>query len=115
MIGEKEIFVHWPSAVEGEFEHPDLGIIRYWTGEKKNQMVVRFCYEGQIKDESEKIFFINLEKEDWFITHISTFRSSESKLKLIKNLSFSEQKELEKKYSTIIEFFIRSRKKRKFF
>ena len=53
MIEEGKIKENWPSAVEGSIEHPDLGIIKYWTGEQKDKIVVRFSYEGQIKEEAE--------------------------------------------------------------
>ncbi len=115
MIEENEIKDNWPSAVEGNIEHPDLGIINYWTGEEKDRIVVRFKYEGQIKEESEKIFFINLNQGDWVLSQISTFKSSNSKLKLTKVHSFQEYEELEKKYHPIIELFIKFRESRKLF
>lgn len=33
-IDEEEIKINWPSAVEGDLEHPELGFIHYWTGEQ---------------------------------------------------------------------------------
>ena len=115
MVEEKEIKDNWPSAVEGSIDHPDLGIINYWTGEQKDRIVVRFSYEGQAKGESEKIFFINLNHGDWILSQISTFKSSDSKLKLTKIQSFKEYEDLENKYLTIIELFMKSRKSKKFF
>jgi len=115
MIEEDEIKDSWPSAVEGTIEHPNLGIINYWTGEQKDKIVVRFSYFGQIKEESEKIFFINLNQGDWVISQISTFKFSDSKLKLTRIKSFKEFEKLEKKYSSILEIFIKNRKSKKFF
>ena len=115
MIEENKIKESWPSAVEGSIEHPDFGIIKYWTGEQNNRIVVRFSYEGQIKSESEIIFFINVNLGDWVLSQISTFKSSDSKLKLTKIQSFKEYEDLENKYLTIIELFMKSRKSRKFF
>jgi len=115
MIEEEKIKVNWPSAVEGVLEHPDLGSIYYWTGEQKDRIVLRFRYEGQSDGESEKIFFINLVQDDWILSHISTFQYTDSKLKLVKDQSFKELKELEKKYKSIIEIFLKSRKNKNFF
>ena len=115
MIEENEIKESWPSAVEGRLDHPDIGIINYWTGEQKDRIVVRFSYEGQNKGESEKIFFINENQGDWVLSQISTFKSSDSKLKLTKLQSFKEYEYLEKKYLTIMELFMQSRKNKKFF
>jgi len=115
MIEENKIKESWPSAVEGSIDHPVLGTINYWTGEQNDRIVVRFSYEGQIKSESEKLFFINVNQEDWVLSQISTFKSSDSKLKLTKIQSFKEYEDLENKYLTIIELFMKSRKKRKFY
>ena len=115
MIEENEIKESWPSAVEGRIEHPDIGIINYWTGEQNNRIVVRFSYKGQNKGESDKIFFINVNQGDWVLSQISTFKSSDSKLKLAKIQSFKEYEDLENKYLTIIELFMQSRKSIKFF
>ena len=115
MIEENEIKDNWPSAIKGELEHPDLGLIHYWTGEQKKRIVLRFRFEGQTKGESEKIFFISLGKEDWVLNQISSFQSSDSKLKLIKNQSFKVHKELENKYRSIIDLFLESRKNRKLY
>lgn len=109
---EEEIKVNWPSALEGDFEHPELGLINYWTGEQRGRIVVRFDFVGQSEVESKKIFFINLKQDSWQLSHISTFQTFDSKLKLIKNQSFKEHDELEKKYRSIIELFLDSRKKR---
>ena len=49
------------SAVEGNLNHPDLGLIHYWTGEHGGKIVIRFKFESQDEGESEKIIFINLE------------------------------------------------------
>ena len=115
MIEEEEIKANWPSAIEGKLEHPDLGNVYYWTGEQKDHIVLRFRYEGQTLGESEKIFFINLIQEDWILSHISSFQSRDSKLKLVKNQSFKEHKELEKKYRSIIDLFLKLRKNKIFF
>ena len=56
MISEDLIKENWPSAIEGSIKHPNLGDIRYWTGEERNTIVVRFSYEGQPKEESEKSY-----------------------------------------------------------
>jgi hypothetical protein len=109
---EEEINVNWPSAVEGDLEHPDLGLIHYWTGEQRGKIVLRFSFKGQSEVESKKMFFINLKQDSWELSHISTFQTSDSKLKLIKNQSFKEQDILEKNYRSIIELFLDSRKKR---
>ena len=112
---EEEIKKNWPSAVEGDLEHPELGMIHYWTGEQRDRIVVRFSYERQAEGESEKIFFINLSREGWLIRHISTFQAEDSNLKLIKNQSFREQDELEKKYQSVIDLFLDTRKLRDHF
>jgi len=109
---EEEIQKSWPSAVEGDLEHPDLGLIHYWTGEQRGKIALLFSFEGQTEVESKKMFFINLKQDSWELSHISTFQTSNSKLKLIKNQSFKEQDKLEKKYRIIIELFLDSRKKR---
>ena len=114
-ISEEEIKKNWPSAVEGSIEHPELGVVHYWTGEQHGKIVVRFSYDSQAEGESEKMFFINLTKNSWELSHISTFESHNSKLKLLKIQSFKDQDELEKKYRSIIELFIKSRNSAKMF
>ena len=114
-IVEEDIKENWPSVVEGDLEHPELGFIHYWTGEQRGRIVVRFSYEGQDKGELEKMFFIELSKEGWVLRHISTFQSNDSKLKLVKIQSFREQNELEQKYQSIIDLFLESRKFRNHF
>ena len=114
-ISEEEINKNWPSAVEGSIEHPELRVIYYWTGEQHGKIVVRFSYNSQAEGESEKMFFINLTKNSWELSHISTFESHDSKLKLLKIQSFKDQDELEKKYRSIIELFIKSRNSAKMF
>ena len=32
---EEELKKYWPSAVEGDFEHPEKGTIHYWAGEQR--------------------------------------------------------------------------------
>ena len=115
MISEEEIKKNWPSAVEGSIEHPELGVVHYWTGEQHGRIVVRFSYDSQAEGESEKMFFIDLTKNSWELSHISTFESHNSKLKLLKIQSFKDQDELEKKYKSIIELFIKSRNLAKMF
>ncbi len=61
------------------------------------------------------MFFIELKKDSWVLSHISTFKISDSKLQLVKNQSFKERDELEKKYRSIFELFLEDRKKKKFF
>jgi len=114
-IEEEEIKENWPSVVEGDLEHPELGFIHYWTGEQRGRIVLRFSYEGQAEGESEKMFFVNLSQEAWVLSHISTFKSQDSKLKLMKIQSFKEQDELIKKYRSLIDLFLESRKKRNHF
>ena len=114
-ISEEEIKKNWPSAVEGSIEHPELGVVYYWTGEQHGKIVVRFSYDSQVEGESEKMFFIDLNKNSWEISHISTFESHNSKLKLLKIQSFKDQDELEKKYRSLIELFINSRNAAKMF
>ena len=114
-ISEEEINKNWPSAVEVNIEHPELGVVYYWTGEQHGKIVVRFSYDSQAEGESEKMFFINLTKNSWELSHISTFESHNSKLKLLKIQSFKDQDELEKKYRGIIELFINSRNSAKMF
>ncbi len=114
-ISEEEIKKNWPSAVEGSIEHPELGVVYYWTGEQHGKIVVRFSYDSQAEGESEKMFFIDLTKNSWELSHISTFESHNSKLKLLKIQSFKDQDELERKYRSIIELFIKSRNSAKMF
>ena len=114
-ISEEEIKKNWPSAVEGIIEHPEWGVIHYWTGEQHGKIVVRFSYDSQAEGESEKIFFIDLTNNSWELSHISTFESHNSKLKLLKIQSFKDHDELEKKYKSIIELFIKSRNSAKLF
>ena len=109
---EEEIKKNWPSAVEGDLEHPEFGLIHYWTGEQRGKIIMRFSFEGQAEVESKKMFFINVKQDSWELSHISTFQTSDTKLKLVKNQSFKEQDELENKYRSIIELFLVSRKKR---
>jgi len=56
-----------------------------------------------------------LKKNGWELSHISAFESHNSNLKLLKIQSFKDQDELEKKYRSIIELFIKSHKSTKFF
>ena len=114
-ISEEEIKKNWPSAVEGSFEHSVLGEVKYWTGEQHGKIVVRFSYDSQAEGESEKMFFIDFNKNIWELSHISTFESQNAKLKLLKIQSFKDQDELEKKYISIIELFIKSRNSAKMF
>ena len=114
-ISEEEIKKNWPSAVEGSIEHPELGVVQYWTGEQHGKIVVRFSYDSQAEGESEKMFFIVLTKNSWELRHISSFNLHNSKLQLLKLKSFKEQDELEKKYRSIIELFIKSRNSAKMF
>jgi len=114
-ISEEEIKKNWPSAVEGRIEHSELGVVLYWTGEQHGKIVVRFIYDSQKEGESENMFFIDLTKNSWELSHISTFESHNSKLKLLKIQSFKDQDELEKKYRSIIELFIKSRNSAKMF
>ena len=114
-VSKEEITKNWPSAVEGRFEHPECGEVLYWTGEQHGKIVVRFSYDSQAEGESEKMFFIDLTKNSWELSHISTFESHNSKLKLLKIQSFKDKDELEKKYRSIIELFIKSRNSAKMF
>jgi len=114
-ITEEEIKKNWPSAVKGSIEHPELGMVHYWTGEQHGKIVVRFSYDSQTEGESEKMFFIDLTKKSWELSHISTFESHNSKLKLLKIQSFKVQDELVKKYKSIIELFIKSRNSARIF
>ena len=114
-IREEKINKNRPSAVEGSIDHPELGVVHYWTGEQHGKIVVRFNYNSQAEGESEKMFFINLTKNSWELSHISTFESHNSKLKLLKIQSFKDKDELEKKYRSIIELFIKSRNSAKMF
>ena len=114
-ISEEKIKKYWPSAVEGSIEHSELGVVHYWTGEQHGKIVVRFSYDSQAEGESEKMFFIDLNKNSWEMNHISTFESHNSKLKLLKIQSFKDQDELEKKYRSLIELFINSRNSAKMF
>ena len=114
-ISEEEIKKNWPSAVEGSIEHPELGVVYYWTGEQHGKIAVRFIYDSQAEGESEKMFFIDLTNKSWELKHISKFETQNSKLKLLKIQSFKEQEELENKYRSIIELFIKSRNSAKMF
>ena len=114
-ISEEEIKKNWPSAVEGSIEHPELGLVHYWTGEQHGKIAVRFCYDFQTAGDSGKVFFIDLTKNSWELSHISTFESHKSKLRLLKIQSFKYQDELERKYRSLIELFIKSRNLAKMF
>ena len=114
-ISEEEIIKNWPSAVEGSMNHPDLGLVQYWTGEQHGKIVVRFNYNSQAEGDSEKMFFIVLTKNSWELSHISSFKLHNSKLQLLKIQSFKDLDELEKKYRSIIELFIKSRNLAKMF
>ena len=114
-ISEEEIKKNWPSAVEGIIEHPELGVVHFWTGEQYGKIVVRFNYDSQAEGESEKMFFIDLTRNSWELSNISTFELHNSKLKLLKIQSFKDQDELEKKYRSLIELFINSRNSAKMF
>ena len=114
-ISEEEIKKNWPSAVEGSIDHPEFGVVHYLTGEQHGKIVVRFSYDSQAEGDSEKMFFIVLTKNSWELSHISSFRLHNSKLQLLKIQSFKEQDELEKKYRSIIELFIKSRNSEKKF
>ena len=114
-ISEDEIKKNWPSAVEGSVEHPEIGLVQYWTGEQHGKIVVRFNYNSQAEGDSEKMFFIVLTKNSWELSHFSSFKLHNSKLQLLKIQSFKEQDELEKKYRSIIELFIKSRNLSKMF
>ena len=106
---EEELKKHWPSAVEGEFEHPDKGRVRYWTGEKKGRIAVRFSFEKQPAEESDKVFFLETDAQGWTLRHVSTFRTLDSELKLIRNQSFKVQDDLQQRYRDIIDLFMKSR------
>ena len=114
-ISEEEIKKNWPSALEGIIEHPALGVVHYWTGEQHGKIVVRFSHGAQAEGESEKMFFIDLTKNSWELSYISTFELHNSKLKLLKIQSFKDHDELEKKYRSIIELFIKSHNSAKMF
>ena len=114
-ISEEENKKNWPSAVGGIIEHSELGQVHYWTGEQHGKIVVRFSYDSQAEGESEKMFFIELTKKSWELSYISTFELHNSKLKLLKIQSFNDQDELEKKYRSIIELFIKSHNSAKMF
>ena len=114
-ISEEEIKKSWPSAVAGSIEHPELGVVHYWKGEQHGKVVARFSYDSQAEGESEKMFFIDLTKNSWELSYISTFELHNSKLKLLKIQSFKDQDELEKKYRSIIELFIKSHNSAKMF
>ena len=106
---EEELKKHWPSAVEGEFEHPDEGRVRYWTGEKKGRIAVHFSFEKQPAEESDKVFFLETDAQGWTLRHVSTFRTLDYELKLIRNQSFKIQDDLQHRYGHIIDMFMKSR------
>ena len=114
-VSEEEITKNWPSALEGRFKHPECGEVQYWTGEQHGKIVVRFSYDSQTEGESENMFFINLVGNSWELSQISAFESHNSKLKLLKIQSFKKQDELEKKYRSLIELFIKKRNSAKTF
>ncbi len=105
-----EVKQFWPSAVEGDLQHADLGNIHYWTGEQRGRVVVRFLYKYQPEEESDIVFFLDVSPEGWVLRHISTFQTRESDLKLITNQSFRVLDELEGKYRDIIDIFMEARK-----
>ena len=51
---EEELKKHWPSAVKGDFEHPEKGTIHYWAGEQRGRIVVRFTYPQQPAEDQNK-------------------------------------------------------------
>ena len=106
---EEELKKFWPSAVEGEFEHPDEGRVRYLTGEKKGRIAVRFSFEKQPAEESDKVFFLEIDAQGWTLRHVSSFRTLESELKLIRNQSFKIQDNLQQRYRNIIDQLLKSR------
>ena len=106
---EEELKKHWPSAIEGEFEHPDEGLVRYLTGEKKGKIAVRFTFEKQPAEESDKVFFLETDVQGWTLRHVSTFRTLDTELKLIRNQSFKIQDDLQQRYRDIIDLFMKSR------
>ena len=61
------------------------------------------------------MFFIDLVGNGWELSQIFGFESHGSKLKLLKIQSFKEQDELEKKYRSLIDLFIKSRNSEKLF
>ena len=52
-ISEEEIKKNWPSAVEGSIDHPELGVVHYWTGVQHVNIVVRCSYDSQAEGDSE--------------------------------------------------------------
>ena len=82
---EEELKKHWPSAVEGDFEHSEKGVVHYWAGEQRGRIVVRFSYPQQPDEDQDKVFFIDAGTESWVLRHVSTFQNLNAELKLIKN------------------------------
>ena len=103
---EEELKKYWPSAVEGDFEHSELGLVHYWAGEQRGRIVVRFSYLQQPKEDYDKVFFIDAGNEGWVLRHVSTFQNLNNELKLVKNQSFRILDDLEQRYRTIIEDFM---------
>ncbi|HCP33780.1 MAG: hypothetical protein QF560_04245 [SAR324 cluster bacterium] len=106
---EEELKKHWPSAVEGDFEHSEKGVVHYWAGEQRGRIVVRFSYPQQPDEDQDKVFFIDAGTESWVLRHVSTFQNLNAELKLIKNQSFRILDDLEQRYRTIIEDFMKVR------
>ena len=106
---EEELKKHWPSAVEGDFEHSEKGVIHYWAGEQRGRIVVRFTYLQQPVEDQNKVFFIDAGTEGWVLRHVSEFQNLEAELKLVKNQSFRILDELNQRYLGIIDEFMKVR------
>ena len=106
---EEELKKHWPSAVEGDFEHPEKGTIHYWAGEQRGKIVVRFTYPQQPVEDQNKVFFIDAGTEGWVLRHVSEFQNLDAELKLVKNQSFRILDELNQRYRGIIDEFMKIR------
>ena len=100
---------HWPSAVEGDFEHPEKGTIHYWAGEQRGRIVVRFTYLQQPVEDQNKVFFIDAGTEGWVLRHVSEFQNLDAELKLVKNQSFRILDELKQRNLGIIYEFMKGR------
>ena len=106
---DEELKKHWPSAVEGDFEHPEKGTIHFWAGEQRGRIVVRFTYSQQPVEDQNKVFFIDAGTEGWVLRHVSEFQNLDAELKLVKNQSFRILDELNQRYRGIIDEFMKVR------
>ena len=109
-VSEETIQQNWPSALQGNLEHPEWENLMYWAGEQRGRVVARFRYQTQLEEESCIVFFIDVSKEGWVLRQLSQFMMTEKGLKLVKKQSFRTLDEMEQKYHKAIDLLIKARK-----